>query len=559
MIFRHSSLPNRAKDGSKYYVDTTIIPILDENRQIFEYISVRFDTTSLYNSLAEEKKAKETQALFLANMSHEIRTPLNGILGFSKLLESSNLEKQDKEYVDIINSSASTLLHIIDDILNISKLQNGQIDLEYIWFNPYLELTNLKKLFEVNANEKNINFVFNLFEGLKLNSDENIFLKGDITKLKQVLSNLINNAIKFTPKSGKIIFDISFVEKSNNKAQLKFSVKDNGIGIPKRKQKQVFESFKQADVSTTRKYGGTGLGLTISKHMVELFGSKLELISDEGMGSEFFFVVDFEYKKEIQNESKKENNLTNKKYKGRVLVAEDVEINQKLIGAILTKKGLDIVFASNGLEAIEIFHKDYEKFDLVILDINMPVIDGLEAFTKIDMMKKYKKSKNIPIVALTANAIKGDQERFLTHGFDYYLSKPLNNEDLSKILDNHLEELDDQKECSSNSSTKSTKKEDLIKTNASKIDIPEEFYIELLNSYLEKIDNDMALLKQHLVQNQQKEFLNQAHKLKGVSINLNLVDVFELFKAMEDSSKSQEQLAKYIKETEEQIKILKSL
>jgi PAS domain S-box-containing protein len=564
MIFRHPSLPNRAKNGSRYYVDTTIIPILDENRQIFEYISIRFDTTSLYNSLNEEKKAKETQALFLANMSHEIRTPLNGILGFTKLLEEAKLETKEKEYVSIVNSSASTLLTIINDILNISKLQNGQMDLEYIWFNPYIEFINLKKLFEANANEKNINFICNVCKKAKLDETENILLKGDITKLKQVLSNLINNAIKFTPLNGEIIFDIELIEQIKNKAKFKFSVKDNGIGIPEDKQDQIFESFKQADVSTTREYGGTGLGLTISKHIVELFDSKLELISQENQGSEFFFFIELEYKKGEdnikENTNTKETNYNEQKYKGTVLVAEDVEINQKLIEIVLQKKGLDVVFASNGLEAVEIFHKDHDKFCLVLLDINMPVMDGLEAFTKIDMMKKYKKSKDIPIVSLTANAIKGDKERFLEHGFNHYLSKPLNNDELSKILHKYLQPVKNEETEDQNSLQKidNLQNYNIVEVNAKKLDLPEDFYLELLSSYLKTINSEIEILLKYLINNNQDQFSNQAHKLKGVSVNLNLLNIFELFKNMEDRSKSKDELLNYIEKTKNEIEVIRS-
>ncbi|MEA2050731.1 MAG: histidine kinase dimerization/phospho-acceptor domain-containing protein, partial [Campylobacterota bacterium] len=196
MFFRYSNMKNKAKDGSTYYVDTVIVPILDENRNIYEYIAIRYDTTALHKSLLEERKAKQSQQTFLANMSHEIRTPLNGVLGFTKLLKQSDLKDEQKEFVDIVDSSANSLLHTINEILDISKLQDGNMDIELIDFDPYMEFTSIKKLFKAKADEKNINLVCKVCESAKLDENKNITLTGDILRLKQVLSNLLSNAIK---------------------------------------------------------------------------------------------------------------------------------------------------------------------------------------------------------------------------------------------------------------------------------------------------------------------------------------------------------------------------
>ncbi|MBD3843039.1 MAG: response regulator, partial [Campylobacterales bacterium] len=228
MIWRHNSLPNKAKDGSTYYVNTTVIPILDENSKIAEYIYIQYDTTGLENTIKSEKKAKETQSIFLANMSHEIRTPLHGILGFVDLLKNfKSLEEQEiNEYISLIDTSGKNLLHIINQILDISKIQTGKMEVESIWFDLQKELTLVFKLYEAKAREKNIDFVFRISD-----SFENLQFLGDSTKIKQIVTNLLSNAIKFTPQDGMVVVSIRKILKDENNIKLRITVKDTGIGI----------------------------------------------------------------------------------------------------------------------------------------------------------------------------------------------------------------------------------------------------------------------------------------------------------------------------------------
>ena len=538
MIFRHASLPNKAKDGSTYYVNLTIIPILDLEKNIKEFLSIRFDTTQMVESILEEKKAKESKSTFLANMSHEIRTPLNGILGFSKLLEESKLPSKESEYVNIINSSAESLLTTINEILDLSKIQSGKMNLDNTYFQACKEFEFIVKLFQAKAIEKNINLIFK-------HSDidlKNILLFGDILKLKQVLSNLVNNALKFSKENSKVIFELKIISKDEKEIKIEFSVIDYGIGINQDQQENIFKPFVQENQGTTRAYGGTGLGLSISKDIVNLLGGELKVKSKKNLGSKFYFELKFKYKHHelIEKSVKKEE----KNFKGNVLIAEDVEINQKLIDALLKKAGLNTTIAENGLEALNIFSKKENKFDLIFLDINMPVMDGITACEKIKELNK----KDIPIIAFTANAISGDREKFLKHGFTDYLSKPIRNDELTNLLGKYLS---NKNEIQIN--------DNFLGDNASELDLPLEFYKELFDIFLETIDLEIELLEESIIKNEKHKIIEQAHKLKGVCGNLMLNKLYEIFKEIEAEELLAEDLLKLLDEIKENVKSLKGI
>ena len=530
MIFR-CKLKNRAKNGTTYSTDTTIIPILDDFGKITEYIAVRFDITQLEQSLIEEKKAKESQAIFLANMSHEIRTPLNGILGFTKLLDESNLPEKEKEYVDIINNSASTLLHTINEILDISKIQNGNFQVEEIEFDLLKESTKIHKLFLAKADEKKINF--------KSDLDQNIpnTITSDMVKLKQVLSNLLSNAIKFTPLGGEILFSINVISK-DKKCKLRFQVKDNGIGINKEEQNKIFNPFIQASSSTTRKYGGTGLGLAISKDIISLLGGELSLQSQLSKGSRFWFDLDFEFNDKKIPDVINSKDTIKKQYIGDILVAEDNIINQKLIKIILEQNGLNVTIVSNGKEAVDIFKQNYNSFDLIFLDINMPIMDGMVACKNINNLK-IKYSKNTPIISLTANAIKGDKEKYLSIGFDEYLTKPIIIENLNKVLNKYLDsnivEKEDNKFENLNVGLDNNKA-------ANKLGIPIEFYNELLGDFLNTASDEFNILENYIKNKDFKNIVGQSHALKGVTANLSIDSMVNIIKQIETSAQNKEDI-----------------
>jgi PAS domain S-box-containing protein len=422
------------KDGTIIVVMISMNLLPDEEKILVNVNDITHQNKifkELFNAKLEAEKAAISQARFLANMSHEIRTPMNGILGFSRILRETLTKPEEKEYAFMIESSGDMLLEIINHILDISKIQSGNMLLDNSEFSIADEMEHIKKLYLVQANEKKITLHYTINERVKYLS-----CVSDVIKLKQVLSNLLNNAIKFTPQSGEIKFIIDLVEEQVESVLLRFIVKDNGIGITKEKQKEIFEPFRQENESTTREFGGTGLGLAISKELIHLLGGELTLESEKNVGSCFCFTLSLKKGKQLQPQSTFQTQTNS--LQGKVLVAEDVEINQKLLRVLLSQQGLESSFASNGAEVVAIYQESYQEFDIVILDINMPVIDGVEALKQIRAFEKNTNIANIPVIALTANAIVGDKQRYLDNGFDDYLSKPINSNELKSVLEKYL-------------------------------------------------------------------------------------------------------------------------
>ena len=543
---------------------------------------------SLIEKIVEQAKkdkelaldASEAKSMFLANMSHEIRTPLNGIVGFTELLKDTNLEEEQGEFVDIIEKSSENLLEIINNILDLSKIESNKLEIEDISFNPIEEFESAVEVYAVRASEKHINlscFIDPLLE----NS-----LKGDPTKIKEVIINLLSNAVKFTNSAGSIDVNIRKIKADfSGITRVKFEVKDSGIGVTSEQKAKIFEAFSQADTSITRKYGGTGLGLTISSNFIELMGGQLDLHSEAGKGTTFFFTLDFE-EIDVKTESKRdafssmnalilESSTNHKKqetylreyldfygishisfrgldelnslqqsaeydflfidyeysdeenlakysqmeqqlvlltksnymkvidsknldilkviyeplnntkirsvlenyhikerivqqqanvaqevpqqapvalsnehlshFDAKVLVAEDNIINQKLIKRTLEAMGLTVSIASNGLEAFQ-KRKDND-YDIVFMDIQMPFLDGVEATKEILEYESVYGKAHIPIIALTANALKGDRENFLSAGLDEYTTKPLVRDEIISILNTFLSQKPAKKEA----------------------------------------------------------------------------------------------------------------
>jgi len=514
----------------------------------------------LIESAREDKvravESTEAKSLFLANMSHEIRTPMNGIIGFTELLKATDATEEQKEFISIIDKSSQNLLGIINNILDLSKIESNKVDIEDIPFETHHEFEAAIETFAASASEKNIDLNYNI--DLRISPK----LKGDPAKIREVLINLLNNAIKFTNPGGQVGLDIQKMDEKNGQVLIQFRVSDTGIGMSKEQVTKIFKPFTQADVDTTRKYGGTGLGLTISKQYIELMGSTIDVESEKGEGSTFTFTLlmeevpvsegilqnkfadvvigqgisdpstlldktlnsylhffgaetetfntiprlkellqvnptalilvdtahaseetlraldhidrkqlilisDLSHRKtaesyNVSQESILFRPLTPTKlvralqakinfeeiieettvdvaktvFNAKALIAEDNAINQRLIQNILESMGLQTDLAGNGQEAFE--KRKSGTYDIVFMDIQMPVMDGVEATHAILKYEKENDLTHVPVVALTANALKGDRERFLSEGLDEYVSKPIEMNELLYVLNKFL-------------------------------------------------------------------------------------------------------------------------
>ncbi len=380
---------------------------------------------------------------FLANMSHEIRTPLNGIIGLVDLLLSSELGPRQKEFMEMVKFSADSLLDIVNDVFDFSKIEEGKLTSQIERFDLRNVVEKAVGTFRRPAEEKGLELTCKIAPGIPER------VKGDSCRLRQVMINLIDNALKFTEK-GKVEVEVTVTDEDSEKVKALFSVSDTGIGIPESKLESIFAGFTQADGSMTRKFGGTGLGLSICREIVQVLGGALMVENRLGKGSRFYFTLSFA-KVRIPGTPVGEKAVTPPGKPGpapaevkdiqkiNILLAEDNKINRKLAVALVKKKGWKVTAVENGKEAVEaIIDENYEvreHFDLILMDIQMPVMDGIEATREI---RKCKAFKDLPIIALTAHALKGDRERFLEEGLTDYIPKPIKYNQFYSTIEKYI-------------------------------------------------------------------------------------------------------------------------
>jgi len=419
-------LKNSTKNGTSYWIRLTIVPNLDDNETILSYSAHRTNITNLKNLELEKIKSQEAldfKSKFLSNMSHEIRTPLNGIIGLTHVALKNCSEPTQKNIIDNIASSSEILLGIINDILDISKIEAGKMSIEKVDFNLKTLLNTVNNINLTNINEKDISL------RIDYHDIDNFNFIGDSLRITQILNNLISNAIKFT-SSGEIVIDVSRKENSS----LLFKVIDSGIGIKEDQLPFLFKDFSQADMSTSRKYGGTGLGLSISKKLVQLMGGDIWVKSIYTQGSTFNFSLPLKNSLKML-EKVKEDTITlealkekvNKLEAIKVLVAEDNKMNQMVLSMLLEDSSITLDFALDGEEALKKFK--INQYNFIFMDIQMPNMNGYESSEAI-----RKLDKNIPIIALSANVKKEDKEKAIDAGMNDYLTKPIELEELYYIL-----------------------------------------------------------------------------------------------------------------------------
>lgn len=418
------------KDGIRIPLRINATHIADEEGNIEFAIAVFEDITSVKEAENELRKAKklaeessELKEMFLANMSHEIRTPMNAVIGFTDLLLKRNLNEEEMGYVRIIKTSGENLLRIINDVLDISKIESGLMTFEIHPIAINALFSSIKVMFTQKAREKNLQLTFT--------DDPNIpaSIMGDPTRLTQIIMNLVGNAIKFT-QEGSVTVSAKLVGREEGHIQLEFSVKDTGIGIPEEKLDTIFERFTQAEKHTTRKFGGTGLGLNIVKQLVELQGGTITVNSKEGAGSEFKFLLSFSTTAEVvavKPQTYEECDIERLKQL-KILLVEDSPINVKFISALFGNHGMVVDHAENGKVAIEkMAEVDY---DIVLMDIEMPEMNGYETTTYIRSVLE----SSVPIIAMTAHTMAGESEKCLQMGMNGYLSKPIREDLLFRTL-----------------------------------------------------------------------------------------------------------------------------
>jgi PAS domain S-box-containing protein len=421
-------------DGTIRWVWARAFPICRENGKTMRSVGICDDITSIKEyekSLSQAKEEAEAanaaKSQFLANMSHEIRTPINGVMGMLQLLQMTELTKEQVDYIKVSMTSADSLLRVINDILDYSKIEAGQLKIKKLKFDLAEFLNEIVVMFKPSVLKKG--FALNMY------IDDNVPNKliGDSFRLRQVLSNLIGNAIKFTPK-GRIDLIVRKLEECNNEVKLEWLVQDTGIGLSGEIIKTIFNSFNQADSSTTRQYGGTGLGLSICKGLVENMKGEIWVESKEGEGSNFYFTCVLEKSEEDAPSVTKVFNIEGCPTEDvlKLLIVEDDEVSRMVIEKFAKKKGWQVILAENGKEAIDCYRE--QRFNAVLMDVQIPILDGYKA-TGIIRQLDNKMGLHTPIIAITAHSLKEDREKCLEAGMDDYLSKPVNVNEFYRIVE----------------------------------------------------------------------------------------------------------------------------
>jgi PAS domain S-box-containing protein len=537
----------KTRKGKELIVQETTTAARDEKGNIIEYKGILRDVTEkirkekqlqrinkklsgineeLHRATEEAENANRAKSEFLANISHDIRTPLNAILGFSELIMNSVISKEIKDHAGHIISESEILLDLIDELLDISKVDAGKLELENLVFDLERIMGSIHSSMILRTQKKGLNFTVSIAEKTPTR------LIGDPTRLRQILFNLIGNAVKFTEK-GSVRVNIKQQEDLKDKVTLYFEVKDTGIGIAKEKQAVIFESFVQADGSTSRRYGGTGLGTTISKKLAEMMGGEIGVKSELGKGSVFWFTIPF-CKGVISKLTepalmpgtpvKKQAGADVKIIReGHILLVEDYPTNREIAKTHLANAGYKVTCAESGREAVAATVK--KRFDLILMDIRMPGMDGFEAAKLIRSSKGKTKNPGLPIIAMTANVYKEDQEKCFASGMNDIITKPIRRKTFITTVDYWINVA--QEVLVETSPKKTVKKTTSKKSKAilydqalAEFDGDRELLNSLIDSFMENLEKQLPALRNSLKKGDAEALLFEAHRIKGGAGNL---------------------------------------